>query len=266
MKIRLFIVIPLLLIAVLGCVQKRVDSALQHAEELKGTRKFDESLRTYQTIINRYPNNKKTGIAYQKIGDLYLYTFNKPDDAIAAYTQVIEKWPLEDAARESLLRLAEIYKTRGKPRDSITQYERIIKHFNRHEDTPKVRLFLAEQYLYLKDYYQASVELEGLFKTEKLSYDISVKGLYLLGESYFFLDKCDKAYTQFQKLTNEFQDNTYLLEAYLRSLECLVKLNRIDEAEELRKKIVAEYPDSELAKSTIEGLIRREEKTEKPEF
>lgn len=258
----------LLLILVMGCSYgcsgRKIDSILKHAEELKGTRKFDEALENYKLIISKYSEDKKAAIAYLKMGDLYFYTFNNIPDALASYTRVIEKWPFSEHAVESSLRRAEIYKSKKDLQAAIGEYEWVLKHFPDHKERDQVRLLLAEEYLDLNDPYQAAIELETLMKAEKLDKEIYAKALFDLGDSYFGMGDHERALRYFAEVERKFPDFSYLPEAKLHIVECLVRLNRVEEALALRRQLLKEYPDNELIKKEFEGLIRREEKTEKP--
>lgn len=255
-----------LLFLITNCTGRKIESQLRRAEELKGTRKFEEALQLYKMIAGRYPGDEKAAVAILRMGDLYFYTFNEDESALSAYARVIEKWPFADQARQAALKRAEIFSARGEVRKAIGEHEWALKHFAQHEGISRVRLEVAEEYLQLNDPYQASVELEELLKDEHVEKNVRAKALFDLGESYLFLKKYDNALKAFDTLKIQFSDLPYILDAMLRMVECLEKMDRADEAIKLQEELVRQYPDSDLVKSKTEHLIKREEKVEKPDM
>jgi TolA-binding protein len=294
----IILLVPVVFLAV-SCSGRKVETRLHWAEELKGTRKFDEALQVYKLITNNYPTDKKTATAYLKMGDLYLYTLKDSDNALIAFSKVVDRWPLLDDAREASLRRAEIFMNRDDVRDAIAEYERVYKRFPMHEERFQAKLQIAEGYLDLSDPYQASVELEEMldgedlgffqndpgrkrfkswwacygkeclfdvadFRKSKLSDDLFSKALFNLGESYLFLEEFGKALNYFRILERKFPEVSFLMDARLGMVECLEKLNLMDEAIALQRRLIKLYPDSEVVKKRIEALIKREEKSERP--
>ena len=256
-----------LLIAVVSfsCTSNKIDSELRRAEELKGTRKFSEAIQVYELITINYPNDKKTAVAHLRMGDLYRHAFQKEDEAQAAYALILDRWPFLPEAAEAALRYAEISKAHGRSRRAIEKYSWFLKHFPEHDKQASIRLLLAEEYLSLADPYQAFVELKELMKNENLAPDIHSKAIYDLGESYLFLKNYTEALKNFTILKEAYPNVPFLLDAEFRMVECLEQLDRTEEAIALQEQLVRENPDSELVKRKVEGLIRREEKVEKPD-
>ncbi len=248
-----------------ACTSNKIDSELRRAEEFKGTRKFSEAIQVYELIASTYPNDKKTAVAYLRMGDLYRHAFKKEDKALTTYAFILDRWPFVPEAAEAALRYAEISKANGQSRHAIEKYSWFLKNFPKHDKQAYIRLLLAEEYLNLADPYQASVELEELMKNENLAPDIHVKAIYNLGESYLFLKKYKEALDKFTILKEKYPQAPFLLDAQFRMLECLEKLGRPEEAIVLQEQLVQENPDSELVKRKVEALIRREEKLEKPD-
>lgn len=302
MKNRFLKVVILLLpicLLVFSCQSRKIDTRLRWAEELKGTRKFDEALQVYKLVVNNYPNDPKTAVAYLKMGDLYRFTMNDGEAALEAFSKATEKWPLTEAAREAALKKAEIFASRGNFRKAINEYEWVIKYFPGYPENAKIKLEVAEGYLSMNDPYQARVELENLIKDEEidlnnkngghkadswwacfgteclfsvkelngegLSDEILSKSIYNLGESYLFMEEHAKALKYFRYLEKNYQDVPFLLDARLRIAECMEQLNMIDEALRYQMKLAKWYPDSEVVKSRIEAITKRGKKNEKPE-
>lgn len=264
-KNRLLVVLLLPALGFFACSGKKIDAQFKHAEELIGTRKFDEAKELYKLIVTRNPNNSKSGMALLKMGDLYLYTYANSSDALEIYSKLIDKWPMTDAARVAVLRRASIFDSEGQVQKALSDYERVLKYFPDNPDRFAVRLLLAKAYLKINDPYQASIELETLINDKNTPPEVNTKALFDLGESYLFLQKYEKAFMTFSLLKKTAPDSPSILDAELRMVECLEKLDRPDEALILQEAMVKRYPDSELVKKKEKGLIRREEKLEKPE-
>lgn len=262
---KIFFPMLLSILVFAACTGRKIDSHLKRAEELKGTRKFDEALDVYKLIINRWPNDVKTAIAYLKMGDLYFYTLNKEEDGIASYDKVVEKWPLETAAKEAALKKADIFSGRGNYKRAVAEYEWVLKYFPGHEEAPAVKLKLAETYLSLQDPYQASVELTELLNMENLPPDVLSKAIFDLGESYLEMGEYKKALQYFVELDQKHANAPFILDARLNIIECLEKLGRIEEAATLQRKLAAMNPDSDIVKKRGEALKRREKKGSPPE-
>lgn len=259
------VVFLIAILCLVSCTTHKIDSQLKMAEELIGTRKFEEAVRQYKSIINRYPRNSKTAIAYLKIGDLHRYTFSNDKEALDAYSRVIEGWPLSSEAYDAHVKRVEIYKTQDKMRKVIDENEVLLANFPDHQDRFKTRLQIAEAYFYLYDPYQASVELEVILKDGEAPGEIRAKALFDLGESYLFLEKYDEALKSFEAVVKEFPEVPHVIDAQLRMVECLEKLDKPDEALQLQEKLLKDYPDSEIIRKKVESLQKRGEKAEKPD-
>lgn len=248
-----------------GCTGRKIDSQLKRAEELKGTRKFEEALQVYKLIITRYPTDEKTAVAYVKMGDLYLYTFNKEADALDSYLKVMDKWPLSEAAKEAAVKRAEYYGGKSDYTKSIAEYESALENFPNCPEKYAIRLKIAESYLNLQDAYQASIELGELLKNDDIGPEVHPKALFDLGESQLYLKRYEEALKTFKELEAKYPDFTLLMDARLHMIECLEGLENAEEAMKLQKKFSEIYPDSEPLKKKGEALMKREEKSEKPE-
>lgn len=249
-----------------ACTGRKIDSQLRKAEELKGTRKFEEALSIYKLITDRYPDDPRTAEAFLKMGDLYFYTLGKPEEAMNSYSKVMGKWPLSESACEAALKRAEIFRSRDNPGRAIGEYEWALKYFPDYENRHNVRLQIAEEYLDMKDPYQASIELEELLKNDEIGEDVRAKALFDLGESYLFLKEYEKALKSLDTLIRKFPDVSYGVEARLRMIECLEKLERPEEVARSQKELVRLYPNSEEVKKKVTGSARREEKKERPDL
>lgn len=254
----------ILLIFIAACQNHRIDSALKQAEQLKGTRKFEEALNIYKSLSIRYSNNPKMSKVQLKMGDLYLYTFSDEQNALKAYSVIQHLWPLTEESAEATLRKAELFGSKGDNRSAIVEYEWLLKHFPKLKDRYKVKLNLAEKYLNLNDAYQAALELEDMVAKEDIPKNLEPQILYDLGESYFLQDKFEGSLRIFQDLAKTYPEMNRMEEAKLRIFECFVKLNSMEDAYSMQAQLLKEYPDSAIVKTRTQGLIRREEKTEKP--
>lgn len=260
-----FILLVPLLASFAACSGRKIESSLKQAEELKGTRKFNEALEIYKLIITNYPNDNRTAVAHVRLGDLYQFTFDDIENALTSYSKVIEKWPFSAVASDAAVKKAEIYKNKDNLRKAISEYEWVLKHFPGHERKTELMLQIAEAYLNLSDPYQASIELEKILKNEDLKPEIYPEVLFSLAESYLFLGKYSEALEILAKIESEYPTVPFILEVRLRMVECMEELNMREEGIALQRKMMKLHPDSEIVKKKFEGLIRRGDKSEKPE-
>lgn len=226
MKNKRALVVGLLLFLLWACVDSRIDSALQRAEEFSGTRKFEEALQVYKSIALRYPDHPKAAVSLLKTADLYYYQLKDTKEALSFYSEIISRWPYAEESCTASLKKGEIFRASGEFRKAIAALEWGRHHFPSSPGRFGAVLQIAELYLNLNDPYQASVELEALLKIEDLGPEIRAKALYDLAESYLFLKKYEKALAYFSTATKEFPEAPYLREAELRKAECLEKLKQ----------------------------------------
>lgn len=256
----------LVVVLLSGCAERRIESQLRKAEELKGIGNYAEALESYKVIIDKYSSEDLSANAYLKMGELLQYTLNNIDEAMKAYADLEKKWPLTEAACEAAVNRALILRNKGDFRGAILNYERALKRFPDYEGRFRIKLSLAEEYLNLNDPFQASKELEELLSYEGVKDDVKSKAMLDLGESYLFLGSYEKAFQVFAQYQKVYAGSPNVLDAELKMIECLEKMEREGEALVLLKSLGTKYPDSELVKNKLASLIKRGEKVDKPEL
>ncbi len=75
------------------------------------SRYFDESLKSYQFVMDQYPYSVQSHEAPLEIADLYLVDLHKPEEARKAIQTFLDKYPKSDKADEAKAKLAVVKET-----------------------------------------------------------------------------------------------------------------------------------------------------------
>ena len=76
-------------------------------------RQFDESMRGFQDLIDRYPNGQYTPNAYYWIGEIHLAANQDAELARQSFVQVVSLYPDHQKAPDALYKLGVVYQTLG---------------------------------------------------------------------------------------------------------------------------------------------------------
>ena len=92
------------------------------ARSYEGQEKFTDAIRVYQEIIDQYsslsPAEKKLfrqaiSLCYFQIGEINLFEFRKPDEALTSFQKVISSYPESDWYPDALVRLSDCMMVKG---------------------------------------------------------------------------------------------------------------------------------------------------------
>ncbi len=201
--------------------------------------------------------------------------------AIEAYKRISEESPGEEVSsnivdegkyqiERSLLRL-------GLYSSPVTMLRAYVRKYPESSKTPKLQMELAQYYLETEEYYKAIEGFErflelfggrteeaeamlGLAKAyEKLGFlqkahekygDVSDESLlaprarFNAANISFRLGELGRAISEYQDLTEKFQETPYVEQALCMQGECFISLRRYEEAKVVYEKLLSEYPSS----------------------
>lgn len=96
---------------------------------------FPGAIAAYQDVITRFPESPEAAEAQFRIANIYHWDLVKPEKAITEYQKVIQAYPQTGYAIETLIRLGEVYIRLNQFDKSIEVLQRVI---NNHPNTPYV--------------------------------------------------------------------------------------------------------------------------------
>lgn len=102
--------------------EQALDAKLFIARSYEGQEKFTDATRAYQEIIDQYSNlnpmeaklfRQEISLCYFQIGEINLFQFRKPDEALLRYQNIISNYRESDWYPDALVRLSDCLMAKG---------------------------------------------------------------------------------------------------------------------------------------------------------
>lgn len=119
---------------------------------------------------------------------------------------------------------------------------------------------------YLKGNFSLAITHFKMFLEKNPSAELAPEVQYLLADSYYAKakskladhphyakDKLETAITEFSNLLTKYPNSEFVRASMLKQAQCLIQLNRLDEAKEVLKKLINDHPE------TIEAIRAKDE-------
>lgn len=227
----------LLLLLLAGCasipIETQPAAIYREGEEMYAEKRYDDAIAQYKKVRDAYASTELSSSAELRIADAY-YESERFIEAASAYEEFRKLHPTHPKAPYALYRtgLSNYNLITGSDRDqtpqknSVIYFEMFLKLYPKSEFAPDVadkleavRLQLLQYELYVADFYYRTEKypaairrLENALATfpNSLQHDMT---LYLLGASHLKSGDSEKARDAFNKLSNNFPDSKFILEA-----------------------------------------------------
>lgn len=264
MILRLFsvLIMPLLF---LSCSDATLDQKMSHAEEYTGIGKISEALKLYEQVSKACPEYDKCAEALLIMGDLQGYAENEPLKALDTYAKITRYFPLLEAGRVALERRAKLYEHIGDYLGAADEYASLIQHFPQSEDAPKYLLRLGESYLAMGNYKQARMELTGFVESDKVDPMLRQEALFAYAETYFLEDRLGLAEKAYRKLIEEYPESELVPEATMKIATCQEERGFLGYAAETLRDARKDYPNRDALDERLNAM-RNRGKVKPPEF
>ncbi len=200
--------------------------------------------------------SKQKGIAsddvYLGLASLY-YEIKVYDQAMAAYTQLIENFADSSRLPEAYLGRANIYYQQQKYSEAISDYQQVIAQFVNNsayqEIVEKAYFGLAWSYLKIGKV-DESIKTFQAIKDQSTSKTIKISALTQIGDAYQDLGELEKAVTVYDQILRDYPDSVYADYVQYRQGIALLKMERIEAATLSFQGLQANFPQSKYIHDT----------------
>lgn len=220
---------------------------------------YDNAAKAFVQFIERYPESKSVRNSMFFIGYAH-YNIGKWDESIKEFRAFLAKYPADEFSAEAQYNVAEAYYNQGMFAESIAEYEKTQTNFPKSDFGPSSLYNMAWSYYQLKDIDKMIAPLQKLIATypgDKLVPEAQ----FTIGDYFYNKKEYTRALLEYRNFVDRFPDHYKATEA--RSF--IQELSQIDAFREYQKaivifdkkdyknaiieleKIVAKYPDSEVA-------------------
>lgn len=241
--------------------------------------KYEKSRLRFKLLLRDYPESQFVGSSLYWIGESYSAENNLPE-AVKFLTEAVEDKRNRSFADYSIYTLANVYEKTGDYENAVKYYDQLLTYYRESKLANSAQIRIGICYFKLKDYQSAILELENP-KLTNLPPDVYSESLYLLATSYYrvqdyqnatrvYLEiinqfpetkyvenskfglawsyfqqkQYDKAYTQFDELSNG--TDSIAIKSFFWKAESKRYLGKNDEASELYKQFLEKYPNDPL--------------------
>jgi outer membrane protein assembly factor BamD len=233
----------LLLVIVSGCsvldrfTSKRADGPagsdqelLNRAEAAMGRKQYDDARKNFQRLINQYPESELVPAARLSVARSY-FTERRYDEARAEYQRFIELFPQHERIDEA-------------------HYYMGLSYFKQKDKTDRDQSFsrkaIAEFQTVAGEYKDSQYAGDARAKIVECRRQLAERELYV-GKFYFNREAYGAAIKRFEKVLRDYSGAGYDDQALFYLGESLWELEQRPAAKVAFEKLVAQYPDSDLA-------------------
>ncbi len=186
-----------------------------------------EKIETLQTLIKEYPGSTYVDDALFEIGRSYVL-LGDPRSARASYERILGEFPNSNYTNKTLVQLGLIFRNAGDNSEAMTYYKRVVEEY---PGTPEATNALRT----IRDIYVDLNNVDGyLSYVEDMGQGVSVSEqdslLYSAAESLYLQGECEQAVRNLDNYIERFERGVFLLNAHFYRADCLLKLNRGEEA------------------------------------
>ena len=107
------------------------------------SRDIDGALAAYQDVVTRFPQTPEAAEAQFRIGNVYHWDLIEPENAIKAYQKVIDAYPDMDYAIEATIRMGEAYARLREPDSALAVLRRVTDEYPDSSHAPRAKESLA---------------------------------------------------------------------------------------------------------------------------
>ncbi len=184
-------------------------------------------IETMQELITRHPNSAYIDDALFELGKTYVL-LDDQQTAKEQYSRLVNEYPASTYLNKTLIQLGMIFKNAGNFSEALNYYERVV---NDYPGTPEASIALRS----MRDIYVSQNNVDGyLSYVEGIGRGVSVSEqdslVYHAAENLYLDGNCELAAESLRDYISSFPRGAFLLNANYYLADCLLKLNRGDEA------------------------------------
>jgi hypothetical protein len=252
-KISIFIILILLS----ACDERVGEKELKSARKLSAS-KPSEALDQYKKIVQINQQDPIAIKAALEASSLCLKEKVCGDDEEYFLHYIINKSDKEEDQIQAQKRLSEFYYDKGFFKQAIDEMNRLLSKGNFKEGREEVKIKLAKSNFYIKNFYQAEVELNSYIKEVKDEQQ-KFEGYLLKADIQSANKKYTEATNTYKEIKDNFKDLYFKNQVYMNEVLLLEEQKLLDQAVSVLESIKSDpqSPGEEFIESKIEKLKER---------
>lgn len=238
-----------------SCEERSKDSRLDKARKLaqtKPTEAFDE----YAKVIQIHKQDSISIKAALEASSLCLKNTECGDKEIFFLKYIINNSLDEKEQIAAQKRLSEYYYDKGFYPQAINEMNRLLSKADFKEGRPEIKIKLAKSNFYIKNFYQAEVELNAYIK-EAGTDNQKFEGYLLRADIQAANKKYSDAMETYKEIKEKFSDLYFKNNVFMNEVLLLEEQKLLDQAIATLESVKAEVSNTENIDARIERLKER---------
>ena len=174
------------------------------------TGQYNEAKDTFVSLIAAHPDLSVAGDAQFYLAELYQNRLDNSDEAVANYRVLVESYPSNRFAVESLKRVAEIMEDKENFVEAIAAYYQIFELYPQNSYTPEALLEIESLYRSKLENFEKSIETLKLYANQFAQKEDAAEKLFDAGDIYRDdLNNKQAAIDTYNEVINKFPSSEY---------------------------------------------------------
>jgi TolA-binding protein len=174
------------------------------------TRDYQLAKDTFVSLISAHPENTVAGDAQFYLAELYQEKLDNQDEAVATYRVLVETYPDNRYAVESLKRVAQIMEDKDNFQEAVASYYQIYELYPQNFYTPEALLEIESIYRRKLDNYEKAIETLKLYANQFSEKEDAAERLYDAAELYIDeLNNKQAGIDTYHEVINKFPSSKY---------------------------------------------------------
>jgi tetratricopeptide (TPR) repeat protein len=265
-RIIYLITLFLLLVAMQGCGDNRVENLLVRANEEWVQGRNHSAIELFNAVLEISPSGPHAEEALYRLGEIYYFGLGETTKAISYFQEVVGIRPRGEFAYGAQKYIAEIVELNFRDLDqAIIEYQKLINEYKKPKEHPEQQFRIAAIYFKKHNYEQALVEFEIL--VENYPKNAWSEEAYLrMTEILHNLERCKESQDKNSQFRVLYPQSSFSGEMEFVMASCLEEEGKLKLAYSRFKSLEGDYKYPALLKmklEVIEGRIKKGGKTKR---
>jgi len=254
----------LLMVALLGCTERRQQSLIQEAEEKISRTQYAEGAELLKKAVSLNPESRSSSKALYKLGFTMESYLRDMEGALFNYHEFIRLSQDPVSIYEVLKRVANIYFEQTQDYEkAINSYKKLLSFSPESLEADVFQLRVALSFFQQNKFEQSREEFQTLtVKYPKSQY--LARARYEIGNSYYMEGKYDIAVEALKQVLRLHPQSEFSTESQFLMGQCFEHLERFKEALQTYENIEGRYVSPEILKYRM-NILRKKPKPTKVE-
>ena len=217
---------------------------------------YEDVIAKFRGIYSEHPHTEWAPKALYRSGVVNSLYLKRYEDAVEDFAYLIHYYPNDELAFEAQTNIIDIYTDKiDNYAQAITEITKLIETYPDNDDIDKYQYKLARCYYSMRDFDQARLEYLILLDDSPRT-RLRPQVYYEIANTYFVEGggKLDKAIEYYRKLIDEYPSSELVMEAKFYSAAALEEKGELEEALKAYEELLPVYPNRRLVGLRIEGV------------